>query len=86
MADQQIGNIHGVTVAHVGGATSKTNLSGTATAHFGYENDNLDNIDFMRTRLAAIDAAYYTAARLNTMTYNDLIYAIRVADAPATIK
>lgn len=40
----------------------------------------------MRTRLAAINGTYYTTARLNSMTENDLTYALRLADDAAGIK
>lgn len=46
---------------------------------------NYDNINVMRTRLAVINAAYYTAARLDTMSENDMIYALRSADDAASI-
>lgn len=44
---------------------------------------NYCNITAMRTRLAAIDGAYYTSARLDAMTTNDMIYAIRLTDDAA---
>jgi len=40
----------------------------------------------MRTRLAAIDSGFYTTARLNTMTRNDMVYAVRVNDYASTVK
>lgn len=80
MADQQIGNIHGY--AAVGG----TNRNGGSADNSGLDIDNNDTIAAMRTRLAAIDAGFYTAARLNTMTVNDMEYAIRLNDNAATIK
>ena len=40
-------------------------------------NDPLELKDTMRTRLAALNGAYYTAARLNNMTRNDMVYALR---------
>lgn len=40
----------------------------------------------METRLAAINGAYYTTARLNQMTQSDKIYALRTADDSAGIK
>lgn len=86
MADQQVGNQHGLATVHVGATGVASNLSGTATANIGFEEDNMDTIGAMRTRLAAIDGTYYTEARLNNMSYNDLIYAIRVNDHPSTIK
>lgn len=47
---------------------------------------NYDSVAAMRTRLAAFNGAYYTAARLNSMTENDLVYAVRLADDAAGIK
>lgn len=88
MADQQIGNQNGWAAASIGnGTTNKTNLNGGVGApDLGLDNDNTDNISTMRTRLAAIDGTFYTAARMNTMTFNDMKYAIRIADNPTTIK
>lgn len=39
----------------------------------------------LRSRLAAINAGYYTSARLNNMTKNDMIYAVRVNDDAAGV-
>lgn len=44
---------------------------------------NYTGVTQMRTRLAAINGAYYTAARLNSMTENDMTYALRLADDAA---
>lgn len=74
MADAQVGNIHGV-----------TDKSDTPTDRTGYADPDQLTIDAMRTRLAAIDAGFYTARRLNSMTVNDMKYAIRVADHAGTI-
>lgn len=41
---------------------------------------NYDSIAAMRTRLAAINGAYYTAAMLDVMTMNDMQFAIRTND------
>lgn len=46
---------------------------------------NFMGIAAMRTRLAAINGTYYTAARLNDMSENDMIYAIRLNDEAAGI-
>lgn len=43
------------------------------------------SVDQLRTRLAAIDGAYFTAARLNNMTKNDMVYAVRLADDAAGV-
>ncbi len=47
---------------------------------------NYHSVTSLRTRLAAISAGFYTAARLNQMTKNDMVYAVRVADDAAGIR
>lgn len=87
MADQQIGNMAGVAAVHTGSGTAKTNLTGDNTSpQDGYTETDIVDIAAARARLAAIDGAYYTAARLNGMTFNDMVYAIRLNDAPTSIK
>lgn len=89
MADQQIGNQAGVAAAHTGSGTQKTNMTGSNTGPGNGWDDasvNDDSIATMKTRLAAINGAYFTAARLNTMTANDMLYALRQADFPTTIR
>lgn len=95
MADLQIGTIdNNFAVVNVGGSPNPTNLNGAGGAagangtdpQLGFDADNLDSISAMRARLAAINGTYYTAAVLNMMTLNDMQYAIRVSDFPATIK
>lgn len=86
MADQQLGNIHGVAAAHVGDSDTKTNINGSNVPGAGFYDADQATIDAMRTRLAAISAGEYTAAKLNTMTVNDMAYAIRLNDSPDTIK
>lgn len=39
----------------------------------------------MRARLIVINGTYFNSSRLNTMTQNDLQYALRLADDPGTI-
>lgn len=46
---------------------------------------NYADVAALRTRLAVVNAAYYTAAQLNLMTKNDMVYALRVADDAAGI-
>lgn len=58
------------------------NGRGSATTVLA-ESANLMDVASMRARLAVLDAAYYTAARLNQMTINDMVYAIRVKSADA---
>ena len=42
------------------------------------EEANYDNVQAMRTRLTAINAARYTTTRLDAMTMNDMVHALRV--------
>lgn len=88
MADQQVGNVLGVAAVDNGGGTNKPNLNGggTGAPQGGLIDPDSMTIAAMRARLATIDAGYYTAARLNAMSVNDMRYAIRVADFPDTIK
>lgn len=46
---------------------------------------NYASISALRTRLAAINGAYYTAAVLDVLTVNDMQYAIRLNDDVAGI-
>lgn len=56
------------------------------TGRVGNEGANYLSVNDLRTRLAAINAAYFTAARLNQMTKNDMVYAVRLADDAAGIR
>lgn len=62
-----------------------TNLNGGFGVRRGLDLDNTDTVDAMRARLAAINATTYSADQLDKMTYNDMVYAIRVNDAPGSI-
>lgn len=66
--------------------THRSNRSGGRSADSGYRNRGLTDIQSMRDRLTAINGTYYTAARLNNMTYNDMVYAIRLADDLTTVR
>lgn len=46
---------------------------------------NYGSINSMRTRLAAANGAYYTAVRLDEMTVNDMVYALRTIDDTTSI-
>lgn len=88
MANTQIGTRTGVTAAGIGGANNPSNLNGsvgTAAGTAAWDTDHT-SIDTMRTRLAAIDGTFYTSARLDTLSMNDMEYAIRVNDLATTIK
>jgi hypothetical protein len=45
------------------------------------EDANLKDVTSMKARLTALNAGYYTAARLSQMTINDMVYAIRLGTA-----
>lgn len=46
---------------------------------------NYASVSTLRTRLAAISATAYSAANLDAMTVNDMIYALRLNDDAAGI-
>lgn len=58
----------------------------TPLASDAFFDADMANITAMRTRLAAINGTTYTSAYLDKMTENDMIYALRIHDAPQTIK
>lgn len=88
MADQRLGNRMGVAAVDVGGATNKTNINGGgADPRLEHDDTDYASITALRSRLANfVDGGFYTAARLNTMTYNDLVYAVRMADSASSVK
>lgn len=79
MADRQIGNTHGLAIR--GGEAQ----NGGASPTDAYDSVNKIDIASMRTRLGVINAGTYTTARLNEMSYNDMMYAIRLNDNPTTM-
>lgn len=60
------------TFASQSNAISTTSLGG-----------NMRDVGALRARLAAINGTFYTAAILNQMTMNDMIYAVRINDEAA---
>lgn len=56
------------------------------TAQSGYRDNDSLTIASLRRRLKGIDAGLYTDDYLNMMTLNDMQYAVRLADNPATIR
>lgn len=82
MAQTQIGNHLGVAAS---GTTNK-NLNGGATPGAGLKNTNIVTIDDARARLTAVAPGSYPTKVLDTMTFNDMIYAIRLLDNPTSIK
>ncbi len=88
MARGQIGNIHGVAACDIGGVAKPSNFNGLAGTDMGaaLDIDNADTITALRTRLTAISATTYSAAELDKMTLNDMVYAVRLNEAANTIK
>jgi hypothetical protein len=68
------------------GTSALSNENGGPEHQRPFTDTNLMSIARMRARLAIIDATFYTAAKLNSMTMNDMMYAIRTADKPQSIK
>lgn len=54
---------------------------GTVTTHSAAEAANMDSVFDLRARLTALNSTSYTAARLDAMTKNDMLYALRLASA-----
>lgn len=75
MADLDLGTTAQVTDKRLG--------RGNTGADVMAEVANSTNISLLKTRLAALNGTSYTAARMATMTENDLLYALRVASADA---
>lgn len=71
MADTDLEN-----VLHI---VDKRRGRGTTSTEAMAEINNMTSISAMRTRLTALNGAYYTAARLNNMTENDMIFALKDA-------
>lgn len=70
MPDLDIANPHGL--------PDKRRGRGTTGAPVETEVANMASISTLKARLTALKPGAYTAARLNTMTRNDLVYALRV--------
>lgn len=77
MADSQIGSVDlALTFRN---ETQGTNAALVATPA------NYASVSALKARLTAINSTSYTTARMNQMTVNDLIYAVRLNDDPASI-
>lgn len=59
---------------------------GTITSPLIWIDTHARDVSAMRARLTAISGTTYTAARLNTMTENDMLYALRMSDDLAGVK
>ena len=63
------------------GIVDKRRGRGTSGAHTLAEVNNMTSVSALRTRLTALNATSYTPARLDAMTENDMVYALRLASA-----
>lgn len=77
MADSQIGNVYW-------GFVNKSRVQGGNVAGVA-STSNYSSISALKARLTAISATSYSAARLATMTVNDMVYAVRLNDDAGTI-
>ena len=77
MANLDVGNRQRVVDKRQGRGTTTNPVTSDAS---------MKDITAKRARLTAINATTFTAARLNTMTENDMLYAIRMNDDAAGIK
>jgi hypothetical protein len=73
MADLDLGTDAQVTDKRLGRGTTGVDIMAEVA--------NADNISLLKTRLTALSATSFTAARLATMTKNDMLYALRVHSA-----
>lgn len=73
----QIGNTPNLTIPSQAGVNGPSNINGGDELLTGYNSSNFNTLAAMRTRLAAL-SAYYTVSVLAQMTYNDMVYALRV--------
>lgn len=76
MANTELENIIGV--------TDKRFLQTAATVPEATP-ANYSSVSALRARLTAINAGYFTSARLDNMTRNDMVYAVRLNDDAAGI-
>lgn len=81
MAQHQVGNLsHGFVDKQRSTSKSAAKSNGSVATPANY-----DNIAALDARLTAISATTYTQARLDTMSLNDKVYAVRLADDPNTL-
>lgn len=76
----------GVYAAGEWAVNGPSNLNGGSREMRGLRTyGSYDSIRSMRDRLQALNSSYYTTARLDGLTSNDLVYALRLAEAPGSI-
>jgi hypothetical protein len=74
----QIGNTPCITKESQAGVGGPSNINGGDDVITGFASPNFNTLAAMRARLTAINGTYYTTAVLVQMTYNDMVYALRV--------
>jgi hypothetical protein len=81
MADTQVGTLPIPTTVQV----DKRKLSGASAGNWSATYlTALGSITALRARLAAINGTIYNATYLNTMSTNDMVYALRLNDDNAS--
>jgi hypothetical protein len=75
MANYQVNNNFGTTDKRKVGRTTAASLAPNLATPLNYT-----SINAMRARLTAINAGYFTTARLDQMSDNDMMFAIRQTD------
>jgi hypothetical protein len=85
MANQRLGNGIGVAAKNINSGDQRTNLNGSTSVSGEHDDTDYASITALRARLGTIDSGFYTSAKLDTMTYNDMLYAVRVNDSPDSI-
>lgn len=75
MADTDTENVFGV-------VDKRRNNKGQNTSQLLATPANYADVAALRARLTAISATTFTPARLNSMTKNDMVYAVRLSDDP----
>jgi hypothetical protein len=82
--------VPGTTIVVATGTTTMSgysNLNGGSTPGEGFSlGGEATTIDRLRTRLNAISATTYSSAELDKMTENDMIYALRLYEAPGSVR
>lgn len=62
------------------GIVDKRRTQALVTGPWETTQANYNDVPALRARLIVLNAGYYTAARLETLTKNDMVYAVRLAD------
>lgn len=68
------------------GSDVRSNQNGGPSARRGFTITPFGDLESLRSYLAGLDVGYFTAARLDKMTLNDMVYAVRARSYPSTIK